>query len=143
MSGIRIGIDITGLDELRHALDRVGKTLTDAELQEDLMDAAVPLRDLAQAKAPRRASGSQSGYQEVGIFPVEGEPAVNVGATRDAFYLNFQELGTGPRVRKSGGRTGSLPARPWLRPAADESEDEVSQRFSRTMGRKIEMAGRG
>lgn len=44
-----------------------------------------------------------------------------------AFYGKFLELGTGPRSRRGGASTGSLRARPFLRPALEAKLAEVEE----------------
>ena len=65
------------------------------------------------------------------------------GGRQPWFFGLWIEKGTGPRRRKSGGSTGSMPAEPFLRPAFDANKERVAQIVGRDMKRLLERAANG
>jgi HK97 gp10 family phage protein len=111
-----------------------------------LREGSRPIIDEARARAPSpnvargirfiRAVRKYGGaiVAEVGLL----------GGRRPWFYGLFVERGTGPRVQKTTGRSsGSMPARPFLRPAFDVRRREASRLFFESLKRRVMEARRG
>jgi HK97 gp10 family phage protein len=64
---------------------------------------------------------------------------------------HLEEFGTGPRQHKSGKSTGMMPARPFMRPAWDQTKDQVLENLGaelrseieRTVARRAKRAAKG
>jgi len=90
-----------------------------------LTQGAAIVRDRAEARAPRRTEQLAT---TMVVEPVEKgheSATVAVGPHKDAFYGLFQELGT-----------STMPAKPFLRPALDESEGEVVETVRQELARQ-------
>lgn len=114
-------------------------------LSEDVLEAAVRagakiVRDAAAPKAPRDpTSGDHMGdhlvvrtvekdgvHAVAGVAPIGWAPEAGKGEGR-YFYWRFPEYGT-----------VNQPARPFLRPAADENEDAVTKAIAERLRKEIE-----
>lgn len=129
----RTGMKLEGVATLeakaKAYTDRVSRKALESDV---LTQAAEPVRESAEAKAPRGATGTlQSGIVVANqstahrIFAQSrgsGRAKVGVGPDRDAFYGIFQEIGT-----------SFHPAQPFLRPAGDGSRDQVISRYRAAM----------
>jgi len=137
-------IELIGEEELiakLKAIDIAGQTVVISSALDAGADTVV---EVARDKAP----GPRTGTLDKGIV-AEGEGPLErkVGFTRDAFYGKPLEFGTGPRKLKKPHRvkidgkwvtvthTGSLPARPFLRPALDDPkvQDDAQRAFKAEM----------
>lgn len=108
------------------------------------------LRDTMKTERPKakRKRGSFKFERETGVEVLTG-PAPVGGRARAAAASN--EWGTGPRYTKKGRHTGSLPARPYVRPAADSTSNTVIKTLAellkvevdKTVQRAIKKASKG
>lgn len=63
---------------------------------------------------------------------------VSVGAARPrGGHAHLVEFGTGERFKKDGRSTGSMPAAPFLRPAADAKAGEAVRKIADNLGKGI------
>lgn len=126
-----IKIDVVGTRELERALRKLERLGRRDIVEAALHEAAEPIERQAKANAARISS---RGAGSVGTFDAENdEPnAVDIGVQHksEGFFLAFFEMGTGERFTRSGASRGALPARPWLRPAADEGHAAASKAFA-------------
>lgn len=113
------------------------KTLSTAvqtEVISGVLDAAAEeVKEGAETRAPKGRSGKLSRN-----IKVQGSGIVQreVGPTRSAFYGVMVEKVTGPRRQKSTGKfTGSMPAKPFMRPAAESPtvQEKARQEFKNRM----------
>lgn len=125
--------EITGAKEIDKALKAIG----DKKLQQKILTAALRkssnlLKKSAQEKAPRSGAPADpdekgkniEGWKEIKVRQerVQGfSVSMKIGPTKEAYYMMFQEFGTGARYHKSGKYVGSITPRPFLRPAFDEN----------------------
>lgn len=133
-------VKVTGAEELRRNLAKLGKAFTRPLAEADLMVAVQPMVDAARANVPL---GPPSIHlrDNVGAAPdPDGAnahrwiAAVKIGALKtpvigEIFYGRFLELGT---VKQS--------ARPWLRPAYDRLRDVVVKRLASLTGGRVRAA---
>jgi len=63
-----------------------------------------------------------------------------VGPIGGGWYLHFIEFGTGPRVTKEGKQTGSVPAKPFMGPAFNQTIGEIQTLIAETLRAEIAKA---
>lgn len=160
-----IGYDFHGGKQMAEALRQLPGIVARGLLAESLIAGAVPLRDVAQARArlrrgPRRRPESVPLADTIRIFwneEVRGwRASVDVGTKSPIAHL--REFGhrmviggklgrrhlitRGPnkgQMSQGGGRiVGQVPAYPFLRPAADETAEESVRTIGDTLGPAIE-----
>ena len=133
-----VKIDVAGTRELERAMRKLERLGHQDVIEDALRVAAEPIEAQAKANAERI---SRSGAESVGTFPAEnGEPnALDIGVEHksEGFFLAFFEMGTGERTTQSGASRGVLPARPWLRPAADENHAAASRAFAERIREEV------
>ena len=127
-----------GLDKLVRQAHALGQPPTVQELQEDLLFAVEPVVDQARRIAPRSPGspthGDQHAADTITAAPEEvkdqaGVAAVAVGPTAKGWWLVFFEEGT-----------FKLAARPWLRPAIDQSVGAFARRFAERQQARLRRA---
>lgn len=105
------------MDDLERKLAQLSDELGGKVLARATEAGAEVIREAAESLAPREAGGGRRGYHgadRIGkerVKSTRNHAEVDVGAEKDAFWLNIQETGT-----------SDMPAQPWLRPAFDEAE---------------------
>lgn len=115
-----IEIDSSGFQEMIDALDNMGKD-GDKIIKEALKEGAKPILEAMKRRVPVKTGklkqniktgtvrkGRNGSWSQV-IGPAKGDISV-------AYYGKFSEYGTSKQ-----------PARPWMRPAFDESQDKAYQ----------------
>lgn len=140
-----IGVRVTGDRQVLAALSRMSEAGEEKALKEAITIAVEPVIASAKGRAP--SSQVAEGVQLIGVEKddtgaIVGEIGLP-GGRRPWFYGLFVELGTGPRVQKSGRRTGSMPARPFLRPAFESESGNVRRLFFRHLRGVVMRARRG
>lgn len=143
---MELSLRVTGERQLARRL----RALVHAAGTDDLMDAvreaSEPIVRAARSKAP--SATIAEGVRVVNVVvAATGEVTAEIGlpgGRQKWFYGLFVELGTGPRVQKTTGRrTGSMPARPFLRPAFNAERGAARRRFFEALRRKVLGAARG
>ena len=120
-----------GFDELGAVLDALPGKLGAQVLGQILRKAEKPLIAAMKAKAPKddgdliKAIGGIAGRGEGKgtqryVGPRRGGP-------NNGYAGHLIEYGTAPRQKADGTSTGTMPARPFVRPAYDETAEQVSQ----------------
>ena len=140
---VRIRGEKDVIRQLKRLEDSVRKEVIKAELEEA---AEVIVADAKRrAPSPTVADGIQVLNTEVESSGTVTTEVGLPGGRRPWFYGLFIERGTGPRVqKKTGRRTGSMPARPFLRPAFDAQKSNVVARFNAGLKRRLaRIASRG
>ena len=109
-------VSVEGLDDLRNALARLARDVQGQGLQAATMEAARPIADAAQSKAPRR-----SGALAESIEVRDGDPTPTRGDARihAAWYWFFPEFGT-PQAG----------AQPFMRPAISSQTNNAVGKFT-------------
>jgi HK97 gp10 family phage protein len=133
-------VELKGLADVRRALEELADVANAENVGNALTEAAAPVLDAAQSRAP---AGRIAGALDI-IGPdvnSDGNTAVVVGIPKDhpeASHATLVEFGTGPRVQANGRRTGSMPAKPFLRPAIDTQAASAFGKFGEFIKRLVE-----
>jgi HK97 gp10 family phage protein len=137
-------IKIEGGKELSDSLKKLGVKVN-REILENIMEecAEIPRAD-ASRRAPRRTGelASKIMIGEVMEKKEKFEIEIGPGPGKEAFWGRFDEFGTGPRKTKKGKFTGSMPAKPFLRPALDENKEQIETTFRQGIKELIDRAQR-
>lgn len=157
MARSTVRMRLLGLREMQRALQRLPDELQRPLVKEALMEAAKPMRDMAEELAPDAAPFGQglitniivsddvtSAQKEPPERKDEAKVYVGVDGLRPDFapHAHLVEYGTGPRFHESGKYVGEAPAQPFMRPAFDATGKTVIRRFARLLKPIIEQAAR-
>ena len=124
-------LQFKGLDELAAVLDALPGKLGPQVVGRILRKAEKPLVAAARARAPKKngdlvksiggiaGRGAGKGQQRY-VGPRRGGPF-------KGYTGHLVEYGTGPRTQKDGTSTGSMPAQPYMRPAYEETKEQITQ----------------
>lgn len=119
-------VQITGLPELRRDFSNLTAKMQRGVLRDALRSAARPVVAAAKSKVPVRTGALKKGIsQRVSVRGSKAEAII--GFNRKQFYGRFVELGT-----------SHASAKPFLRPALDESQRKIEQAFAEAINRGIE-----
>ena len=127
---VEIASDIKGLKDLAKNSDKLKKNFESTTLRTALRGGSRPLLRVAKAKVPidegdlkkalainAKVNKKGEGYADVGFRPAQ------------AFHGGFVELGTSTQQ-----------AQPYLRPALEEAEGEITDAFIGALNKTIEKA---
>lgn len=127
-----ITVTAHGVEDAIKAITDLTKDLGGAALQEAVEAGAEIVRDRASQLAPRSKGAGKhpkGGHAADRLLVVAsgkpGEAAAKIGPDAGGWYLQFAETGTTKH-----------PARPFLRPALDETRDETRQAMIDALKRK-------
>lgn len=149
-------VQVVGLEALEHNF----KHLLELDKGEGAKAARAALRagakaiaDDAKVRVPRdegdlmRAIRVATTKDEKGV-PVAGIRIKAARGQKQPFWWRFVEYGTGPRfrrrrrqgkvVKKLGAPTGTMPARPFIRPAYEAKKNEAVQKVRMVLARHIQ-----
>ena len=116
---VEVGSDIKGLKELAKNSGKLKKSFASTTLRTALRNAAQPVRRRARAKVPIDEGDLKKAIAINAKVDRKGEGFADVGFRKDqAFYGGFVELGTSTQQ-----------AQPYLRPALEEAEGEITDAF--------------
>lgn len=114
-------IKIEGADQIIEELRRKDVDFVRL-LREGLIESANLVKDKAKQKAPFRTGRLREAIDTGDLELSKGKVKIDIGIntsvkpfSRDGYYARFQEMGT-----------SKMRAHPYLRPALDESKDEVN-----------------
>lgn len=142
-------VRVTGVDEALRRLSQMAVAVQGTVLAQSLVAAAMPLRNRARERAPYRTGTLRSSIEVLGS-PVRaaGGYAVQVGT--NLVYAPVHEFGAVIKPRKArmlrwqddsgqwhAAKQVTIPARPYLRPAAYETADVVGATFAATFTRLL------
>lgn len=123
-----------GAAGLRDILDALPGKLGRQKVGEILRKAEKPLIAAAKAKAPK---GNGDLIKSIGGIAGRGGGrgeqryvGPRRGGANKGYAGHLVEYGTGPRKQKDGTNTGSMPAQPYMRPAYEETKDQIVQIIS-------------
>jgi HK97 gp10 family phage protein len=151
----RLGASLSGLI-MGKALRAAGEPIRDraAELaptRADPMESSQTYRTIASLRGSNAQPRGGRLKKSMTISPDPDQPnTVRVGPDKKAFYAHMVELGTAPHATGGGSslrwkgkpQTGRMHpgarAKPFLRPAFDEKEEEATERFAQVMREEIE-----
>lgn len=112
-----------GIEEIAQVLSALPGRLGPQVILKTLRKAAKPIVAEAKSRAPRDKGDL---IRSIGVINGRGQgkgQSVYVGPRRGGSFKGYAghlvEYGTGPRTMKDGGSSGSMPAQPFMRPAAD------------------------
>lgn len=128
----QLDVEITGTRTARRRLRRLQRLATPKQLESALMDAArVVQAEVARSLSSRRArkavvvrKAARSAHEvrvQVGVVGFGGD------------LTRWHERGTRERIRKSGGSTGRVPARPTMGPAAERARGPAIARYAASL----------
>ncbi len=121
-----------------------------AAVDKKVVKSAIRAAALPIVRDARRRVDSAVVRKGIKVVRVDADPDGTVtavvglkGGKVPWFYGLFLELGTGPRIQKTTGRrTGSMPAKPFLRPAFDSQQGAVVERFGVILLERINKVAR-
>lgn len=131
-------IQVQGLRELQAALAALPLEFNHKALQAAHAEAAIPLVNEAHLLAPVGKTGNLAdsiGVEKPSLKRVNEIGQVNVGPRRGRYkgnHAHLVEYGTGDR-----GRTGVMPAHPFMKPAFEKEKDDVFKNINEILGRKV------
>lgn len=120
-------VAITGLPELRRDFSNLTAKMQRGVLRDALRSAARPVVASAKSKVPVRTGALKRGISQRVSVKGSGKAEAIIGFQRKQFYGKFVELGTSHAA-----------AKPFLRPALDESQQKIEQAFVDAINRGIE-----
>jgi HK97 gp10 family phage protein len=140
---VKTGLKITGFKEMDLALIDLGKVTAKRTADRAMKKALQPVADAANGMLPK------------GMPPVIVAKKLNKNQSRQArglqtaternFFVgspspraHLEEFGTGPRFHRSGKFTGSMSARPFMRPAWDQTRQQVLELLSAELASEIQ-----
>jgi HK97 gp10 family phage protein len=123
-------IRIEGMDELEKQLKELEKSLNPDKIEPILLEAAYDLAEAMRAKAPQGPTGNlKKSIRARLLKQYAGHPAAGAGVDRKkASHAHLVEFGTVQRHQKSGKSTGTMPAKPFLRPAWDSNKERITRK---------------
>ena len=127
---VEVSHEIKGLKDLAKNSDKLKKNFASTTLRTALRNAAQPVRNKARAKVPIGEGDLKKAIAINAKVDKKGEGHADIGFRKDkAFYGGFVELGTSTQQ-----------ARPYLRPALEESEPEILPAFVNALNKTIDKA---
>lgn len=155
----RVRLRVEGLREMQRALQALPDALQRPLVKEALIQAAEPMRAMASELAPDaepfgeglsaliitsdRLTASQQKSERAERID-EAKVYVGIDGEKPGLAPHgiLNEFGTGPRRHESGKFVGEMIARPFMRPAFDNTAREVIQRFAAGLRPLIQRAAK-
>lgn len=142
---MEVDIKVMGDIELSRKIQALVDVAESKHIRQALREGSKPIVQEARARAPSKTI--KRGIRFLRVVRRYGNALVAEvglpGGRKPWFHGLFIERGTGPRVQKKGRSTGSMPAQPFLRPAAAAKAREASEKFYESLRRRIEAVARG
>lgn len=145
-----IDVRFDGMDELNKTLLEMTKSLDPAKVEPLLKAGAKMIADAARSKAPKGPTGNLKKSIKVKQLTRRGnQPTPFIAAVdrKRAAHAHLVEYGTsGERIGKKGSRKyrgksfGTMPAKPFFRPAIDEKSAAVINHVQSGIKKLIEEA---
>lgn len=152
------GFEMKGFEEIEKVLAALPDKLGPQVLTRTLRKAAKPLTDEAKRLVPKRSGELAKSIGVVAAKDFGNYTGVYVGPRRGIYgghHAHLVEYGTAmrkldkPTLIKIGGKlvtithTGTMPAKPFMRPAYDSKIDEVQQEVKRVLQEEIASGYKG
>lgn len=139
-----VTISITGLKEIDTVLKRMPRELTHRVLGQAHADALKPLVEKAKLLAPEGPNGNL--VDSIGPEKLSQRSATNIGEVQagprrgrrhkgQAGHL--VEYGTRQRRTRKGSNRGTMPRKPFMRPAFEATKAIVENNIATSIGRKL------
>jgi len=133
-------IEIKGMDELQRNIDRLSKRLSYQAVGNILFEGAKTVVSVAKTKV-RVLKGTLRSAIIAKLLPQGGGYAPTAIAAVDrakAPHGQLIEYGSGPRYHKSGKYVGRVKAKPFMRPAWDETKFAVLNKILSDLKKLVE-----
>lgn len=119
---------IEGMADLEKQLKDLEKSLNPDKVEPILLDGAKDLAAAMKANAPKGPTGNlKKSIKAKLLKQYAGHPAAGAGVDRKkAPHAHLVEYGTAQRHQKSGKSTGTMPSKPFLRPAWDANKERIT-----------------
>lgn len=140
-----VTLQVQGLDELKKRLQKLANAIEGSQVEQILLDAAQPIADQARAWAPEGPTGNLKRALLAKKLQRKGRKTAPVIAAVDrkiAPHAHLVEYGSQGRQHKSGKSTGSMPAKPYFRPAVDARKGDAARIIEDGLRRLIEGVSR-
>lgn len=134
---VAVTFRVDGIAHLERQLKRLQEAAGPDDVKAGLRKAAEPVVRSTKARAPDDVI--RQGIQVIGIKRDGPGLAVEIGlpgGRHPWFYGLWFERGTGPRYHKSGRFTGSMPARPFMRPGFEASKNQARDAYFAELRRR-------
>lgn len=137
------GLKLTGFKEMDLVLQELPRSTAKRTAQRAMEKALQPTADAANGMRPkglppvvinRKLNKSQA--REFKAEDTETSQTMFVGSPSPGAHLF--EFGTGQRSHRSGKGTGAMGARPFMRPAWDQTREQVLESLGATLAIEIE-----
>jgi len=140
----KFSFKMDGLDELNKDLEKLANAFVSDEVEKSSLDAAEIIRAEAERNAPKGPTGNlkRSLIKKL-LKRRAGQPAPAIAAVdrKIAPHAHWIEFGTGPRYQKKTGKyVGSVPARPFFRPALMTKGKSVANRLHGDLKKMVDKA---
>lgn len=134
-------VEIIGLQELAHDFSQLPRNLRERSLKRAARKSGNLIRDRAKAKVPSRTGKLRDSITATvrlaDLFTIEAE----IGPRRkQGWYAHFVEFGH--KLVRRGRLVGNVAAKPFLRPAADQSTPEVINIVTTEVDKEVERFNR-
>jgi HK97 gp10 family phage protein len=119
-----------GLAEILSALEKMGVDVKSEKLQNMIKKESQCIIDTAKSLAPADTGNMRNSIGFITKMDKDNRERVLIGLNGNYYnhYLGIMfEYGTNPRIQENGRYTGSLAARPFIRPAVDQNRTRVTE----------------
>lgn len=133
-----VTVSIEGIPELQKTLNEMVKVLGPERVEPVLLKGAKTIQGSVKEKAPKGKTGNLIKDIKVKQLPKIGDSPKSaiVKSTSPADHL--VEFGTKPRRQKNGRYTGSMPAKPFFRPAVDANKEPVLRQIAEDLKAQVD-----
>jgi HK97 gp10 family phage protein len=134
-------VTLTGQKEIDAVLRQMPLALTHSVLGTANIDASRPLVDREHLLAPVGRTGDLA--ESIGAYRVSQKSATSIGEVRvgprrqggfKGYHAHLVEFGTVKRQTKKGANRGIMRAKPFIKPAFNQTKAEVERRITRSIG---------
>lgn len=152
MAKTNFSVKLTGMKELKFALNELPARLQKGVIDRTLLKAAEPMHAEAQALAERATNGTGKNARKLIIGKKLSDRQrggyLKKSKTMRVVYIGVQpsplahliEFGTGPRYTKKGAYRGRMKPSPYMRPAWGHGHAPTLENFGKLLGIEIERA---
>lgn len=136
-------VQLTGFKELSRKLETLGRKRGKVVVRKAVNKAATPMVKAARRLAPVGETGNlkRGLTKAVRSYKAGALIVAFIGNKRGqggAAHAHLVEFGTVERYHKSGKSVGAMPAKPFMRPAFDQTKDQQLSILAREIGAGLE-----